>query len=388
MQVTSDLSLPIPAAVGETLYKTLQWGKSSFGLVHRLLYNRACQAMSDALTLSQQLRSGSPQSSPSQPDQQTPISPSTLAELRTRIDQLLQVDWQDAEAGIYPLSLLFDTPWGEFAWTYPQFWLEAPAISTRVHQRQYQQFAEEIDTEGYPKYYLQNFHHQTDGYLSDRSAALYDLQVELLFGGNADAMRRRIIRPLKQALAQPVTRSTRLLDLACGTGRTLRLLRQAFPKLSLQGIDLSPAYLRKANQLLSELPGELPQLLQANGEAIPFADGTFDAVTSVFLFHELPGRVRQAVFNEIARVLQPGGVFVLCDSIQIADSPQLMESMQAFPQVFHEPYYLDYIRDDLGARMEQAGLEVVDHQVHYLSCYFVARKPLLPSPATDSSLVA
>ena len=42
----------------------------------------------------------------------------------------------------------------------------------------------------YPDYY-QNFHHQTDGYLSDHQA-LYDLQVEILFNGSADAMRRRV----------------------------------------------------------------------------------------------------------------------------------------------------------------------------------------------------
>lgn len=369
MQVTSDLSLPIPPALGETLYKTMQWGKSTFGFAHRMMSTRLSHAMADFLASGKTV---------SPPKRSQGITPSTLSELRFRTEQLLEVDWQDAEAGVYPHALLFDHPWAEFGWVYPQVWLDLPSISTRIQRKQYQQFSQEIETEGYPKYYLQNFHHQTDGYLSDQSAALYDLQVDLLFGGNADAMRRRIVRPLKQALPEPVTRSTRLLDVACGTGRTLRMLRQAFPKLSLQGIDLSAAYLRKANRLLGELPGELPQLLQANAEAIPFADHTFEAATSVFLFHELPGQARQHVFDEIGRVLKPGGTFVLCDSIQISDSPQLVELMDGFSQVFHEPYYQDYIRDDLSKRLEQAGLEIVDHQVHYLSCYYVARKPVLP----------
>ena len=52
----------------------------------------------------------------------------------------------------------------------------------------------------YPDYYLQNFHHQTDGYLSDHSAGLYDLQVEILFNGTADAMRRRVLAPLRRGL--------------------------------------------------------------------------------------------------------------------------------------------------------------------------------------------
>lgn len=49
---------------------------------------------------------------------------------------------------------------------------------------------------------MQNFHHQTNGYLSDLSANLYDLQVEIFFGGLADAMRRYILAPLKRGLAK------------------------------------------------------------------------------------------------------------------------------------------------------------------------------------------
>jgi hypothetical protein len=70
----------------------------------------------------------------------------------------------------------------------------------RANQKRYQEFSSDVETEGYPSYYLQNFHHQTNGYLSDLSANLYDLQVELLFGGTADPMRRRILAPLKQGL--------------------------------------------------------------------------------------------------------------------------------------------------------------------------------------------
>ena len=47
---------------------------------------------------------------------------------------------------------------------------------------------------------MRNFHHQTDGYLSDFSASIYDLQVEILFNGSADSMRRRIIKPIKDCL--------------------------------------------------------------------------------------------------------------------------------------------------------------------------------------------
>ena len=54
----------------------------------------------------------------------------------------------------------------------------------------------------YPPYYLQKFHFQTDGYLSDGSAERYDHQVEVLFGGGAAAMRRHALVPLKRVFAE------------------------------------------------------------------------------------------------------------------------------------------------------------------------------------------
>ena len=39
-------------------------------------------------------------------------------------------------------------------------------------------------------------------------------------------------------------------------------------------------------------------------------------MTCVYLFHELPGDVRRAVAAEMMRVLRPGGLVVLVDSIQ------------------------------------------------------------------------
>ncbi len=172
---------------------------------------------------------------------------------------------------LIPFNILFDNPWEDFFRYYPQIWLEKPKILQRQQNREYQSFAPQIDKEGYPRYYLQNFHYQTDGYLSDMSANLYDLQVEILFNGGADPMRRRILAPLKAELAQTTPqKQIKVLDVACGTGRTLRFIRATLPKASLYGVDLSPAYLRKTNQLLSEMPGELPQLAQANGENLPY----------------------------------------------------------------------------------------------------------------------
>jgi ubiquinone/menaquinone biosynthesis C-methylase UbiE len=342
-------------------YETLQQGKSVFGLAHKALNAQLFRL-----------------AYPTRPQVAQPLKPELLFKIQQRLRQLMETDWQDAERGVYPASLLFDGPWSDFFRYYPMIWLEMPDIWERSQQKRHQEFAPEIDTERYPSYYIQNFHHQTNGYLSEQSANLYDLQVEILFGGSADAMRRRILAPLKQSLQNfedVAPWETRVLDVACGTGRTLKMLRTVLPQAALFGTDLSPAYLRKANQMLSELPGELPQLTQANAEELPYRDNYFHAVTCVFLFHELPPEARQHVIEQSFRVLQPGGSFIICDSIQMSDSPELEPAMEGFHETFHEPYYKHYMRDDLVARFEQAGFQDVTTEVHFMSKYIIARKP-------------
>jgi len=341
-------------------YQTFQQGKNYFGLAHKILSTRLMNIIS-----------------PSQ-QQTKPIPTEILPKLQQRLNNLLEVDWQDAERGVYPTSVLFDNPWEEFFRYYPVVWLDLPQIWERANQKKYQQFSSNVDIEGYPSYYVQNFHHQTDGYLSELSANLYDLQVELLFGGSADPMRRRILAPLKEGLKvfnDVPPRQIRILDVACGTGRTLKLIRAALSQASLFGTDLSPTYLRKANELLSQLPGELPQLLQANAEELPYLDNYFHAVTSVFLFHELPAAARQQVIEQCYRVTKPGGIFIICDSIQMSDSPEMEPLMENFHETFHEPYYKHYTTDDLVERLEKAGFENIDTQVHFMSKYLIARKP-------------
>ena len=351
----------MPDTLTKLTYQTFQQGKNYFGLAHKILSAQVMNLVSPSGRNTK------------------PIPTEVLQKIQQRLDNLLEVDWQDAEKGIYPQSLLFDNPWEEFFLYYPAVWLDFPQIWERSKQKKYQDFSPEIDTSGYPSYYLQNFHHQTNGYLSDFSANLYDLQVELLFGGSADPMRRRILAPLTQGLknfADVPPSQRRILDVACGTGRTLKMIRAALPQVSLFGTDLSPAYLRKANQLLSENPGELPQLLHANAEELPYLDNYFHALTCVFLFHELPASARQNVIEQCFRVTKPGGVFVINDSIQMSDSPEMLPVMDSFYETFHEPYYKHYTTDDLVERLEKAGFENVSTETHFMSKIFVAHKPV------------
>ncbi len=352
----------MPDTLTKLTYQTVQQGKSYLSFAHKTLFTQLQKLVAPSIRASVTL-----------PMELIPI-------IQSKLDRLMAADLADAEAGVYPTSLLFDDPWADYLRYYPSVCLDMSKIWERVDRKQYQNFSPSIDTEGYPSYYVQNFHHQTDGYLSDESANLYDLQVELLFGGSADPMRRRILAPLKAGLQQAFghvpAKQQRVLDLACGTGRTLRAIRAALPHAALYGTDLSPAYLRKANELLSQIPGELPQLIQANAEELPYLDNFFHAITCVFLFHELPAKVRQNAIDQAYSKLQPGGTFVICDSIQLLDSPELEPAMKGFDEIFHEPYYDDYTRDDLILRLQNAGFTDVRMEVYFMSKYLTATKPL------------
>ncbi len=94
----------------------------------------------------------------------------------------------------------------------------------------------------------------------------------------------------------------------------------------------------------------------ANGEALPVKDESQDAVTSIFMFHELPPKVRRIVLREFARVLKPGGRLVVVDSLQIGDEPDYDGMLELFPQSYHEPYYSSYLREDFGSIAGDCGL--------------------------------
>jgi ubiquinone/menaquinone biosynthesis C-methylase UbiE len=117
---------------------------------------------------------------------------------------------------------------------------------------------------------------------------------------------------------------------------------------------MSAAYIREAKRHLKRWGWT--QLIVANGEAAPVPDASQDAVTSIFMFHELPPQVRRTVFGEFARILKPGGRLVVVDSLQRGDVPDYDGLLELFPQNFHEPYYAGYIEEDFDAIARDCGL--------------------------------
>lgn len=305
------------------------------------------------------------------PIQRAPRSVQQL--LRKRLHALYARDLDNVERGHYPRELLFQFPFGPYLRALPRLLLDVPNTVRRMREGDYKDLPEDVSLDPYPPYYRRTFHWQTDGYLSDRSAAMYDIGVELLFKGTADVMRRQVIPPISQFVRGRTPESVRLLDVACGTGRTLRQLAVAHPRLQYHGVDLSPFYARAARDLLADVDDVHVRV--ANAEQLPYPDAYFDVVTSVYLFHELPRNARRRVLREAYRVLRPGGLLVLEDSAQASESQALTDVLGAFPEDYHEPFYRDYIRDDLGQAAAACGFDVSSTEPHMVAKVVIAYKP-------------
>jgi ubiquinone/menaquinone biosynthesis C-methylase UbiE len=270
---------------------------------------------------------------------------------------LFQQDLANVEAGIYPLPADHDGSWPKLVARSRLFFQDLPDVHRRRESGEMQQVLTE-DTRGKrPGYYLQNFHFQSGGWLTDDSAKRYDTQVEVLFNGSANAIRRQALVPLHEVFAGRDQRRLRLVDIGCGTGRFLDFVKQAWPRLPCVGIDMSDAYIAEAGRHLRRW-GWL-SLLVAKAEAIPLPDASQDALTSVFLFHELPPKVRRQALGEFARVLKPGGRLALLDSLQFGDEPDYDGMLELFPQNYHEPYYTSYLTEDFRALATACGLTPV-----------------------------
>jgi len=244
----------------------------------------------------------------------------------------------------------------------------------------------------YPDYYVRNYHFQTDGWLSMRSAKVYDHQCETLFTGSQDAMQRQGLVPIhhfvKEKAAEGVTEGElSLLELGGGTGRVLTFIRDAHPQMRTALLELSPHYLAEARSNI-EYWAEFTQggrtrtvpptaFLHANAEAIPLADEKLDIVTTTYMFHEIPEEARENVVREAARVLKSGGLFVLVDSAQAGERDFVDDETVSknFTTLYNEPHYPSYYNEfDPVAMAERNGLVLESRSIRHATKTLSFRK--------------
>ena len=295
-------------------------------------------------------------------------SKEALAAMHASMEALFEQDLKNVEEGHYPLDLALGFPYLDHLAAFPRAVLDGPRMLWKRWRGDFAALPRDVDLSAYPHYYRRNFHWQPDGWLSEASARTYDFEVEFLFWGAADVMRRMALPPLGplKSMERP-----RVLDLACGTGRFMETLQALLPQARVYGVDLSPYYAAMARQRLPQA-----NVLVENAEAMPLETGSFDAVTCIFLFHELPHDARRNVMREACRVLKDGAPFVIIDSLQREDAAAKGLSMYSdwFPVAYHEPYYKGYLADDLATVLRECGFDVKSVQAQGVSKVVVAEK--------------
>lgn len=150
---------------------------------------------------------------------------------------------------------------------------------------------------------------------------------------------RRFVSPLLECAAAG-RRDLRSLDCGCGTGHNLALLRR-YGRAA--GIDITFSGLHYA-----ATRGER-NVAQASAATLPFADETFDLVTSFDVIYSLPDELEHAAVAEMYRVLRPGGHLVL--------NAAALQALRGNHSVLSSEVRR-YSREGLTALLERGGFRI------------------------------
>ena len=143
----------------------------------------------------------------------------------------------------------------------------------------------------------------------DRIVPRYDLLNRVMTGGRDVAWRSLAVR---EALRGRDAERTRVLDIATGTGDLALALRAAGVR-EVVGLDFSAPMLREAMRK-DAASGQRPWVTWVEGDAmaLPFPDGSFDAVTVAFGLRNMPSY--GGALREMVRVLRPAGTLVCLET--------------------------------------------------------------------------
>jgi len=132
---------------------------------------------------------------------------------------------------------------------------------------------------------------------------LYDLIAKLL---GADGARQTLFD------LAPLRSGDRVLDIGCGTGTFVTMLKQRYPGVEVTGLDPDPKALARAKHKAEEAR-VLVCFHQGFADSLEYPVASFDVVFSSFMFHHLEASNRERTLREVRRVLKPGGSFYLLD---------------------------------------------------------------------------
>lgn len=160
-----------------------------------------------------------------------------------------------------------------------------------------------------------------------------------------------------------------VLEVAVGTGRNLPFYPEG---VRLTGVDLSPNMLAIARERAAGL-GMDADLREADAEALPFDDESFDTVVCTLSLCAIPNHA--AAIEEMARVLRPGGRMLLLDHIGSRWWP--VWAVERLIELFTIRAMGEYMTRRPAPMLAAAGLQIVESERRKLATVerVYARKP-------------
>ncbi|MDX1649234.1 MAG: class I SAM-dependent methyltransferase, partial [Myxococcota bacterium] len=144
------------------------------------------------------------------------------------------------------------------------------------------------------------------------------------------------------------------LDVGCGTGRFTELVREAFPRARIVGLDPAPGMLGRARAKGARAASAL---VRARGEALPVASDRVDLAVISMAYHHL--EQPDAALAELARVLRPGGrVYLRTPTLETLHS-NAWDGF--FPEARARAEAPQPPTQDLRRTARTAGLDVLHH---------------------------
>lgn len=166
-------------------------------------------------------------------------------------------------------------------------------------------------------------------------------------------MSRHIIESVAEYVNLP--EGGRCLDVGCGSGALAIAVAKRNPQATVTGIDRWGAEYASFSKRLCEdnarAEGVAERIAFAQGDALKldFPDGAFDAVTSNYVYHNIPGRDRQAILLETLRVLKKGGTFAIHDIFSKAKYGDMQAFVKRLKDMGYE--HVELIPTDNGRFM-------------------------------------
>jgi SAM-dependent methyltransferase len=172
------------------------------------------------------------------------------------------------------------------------------------------------------------------------------------------------VLPQLPGLSTQLRESNRVLDVGCGGGWGLVQLADRFPNTHCVGVDVEPYSIELAQRLIAErgLADRCEARLQSVdqlGEA-----EVYDVAASFLVVHEIAPASKPAAFAAVARVLKPGGSFLIFDEAY----PETDEALRMMPTRFaalaqwYEVTWGNVVntRSELHTLCNEAGLRVAE----------------------------